>query len=1083
MYHFPMTYEPMIVSTKLVPPRYKPEALCRERLTGLVRNGLDRKLVAITAGPGYGKTTLLMQLLHQAKLPAVWYTLEPGDSVPAVFLSYLVKGIENCCQGASRKKGKSASQAAALLRQSAETSLNHELVAGALINQLAHCRKEELFLILDDYHWLAEDSAVHCFMDYFISHMPEQVHVIIATRSPLPLPSLAGWRAKQELVELGQADLAFTQDELRDLMERRHWPALPEPEVAGMMDHTGGWITGIHLVLRTAGAVRTVQETLNKFSAANQPLFDYFAAEILARETAESRRQLVAAAHLDQLDGENCDAVLERKDSGAMLEQWARRGVFLTRTGPGLYVFHQLFRQFLRDQLAEGETKRSLRRRAGEYYNRIGDHGQAIGFFMEAGAFDRAAELISDRKEDLLFLGNLADLKKWLDLMPEAQFDRYPQLLLARGRLLRERGDHLQEVETLQRAAGLFQQRGDARQWAMALKDLGDAHYVGRDIDAAERVFQQALACCPVPEHRLRSHILNSLGLATRDQGQLDRSYRFFLLAKRSLGTGASTLSDRTSLDNNIALLFLRKGELLKGLAFYRRLMEIWSREYFLEIGVLIANAVRVGVETGQFDVAELWLEAGNRICGPYQDSVSKAALKEAGGYLRMYQGRWTEALALLEQARVDYMAIQYHQRAFIQYRMMARCARLQNKYDAARCFLEQYRANQANALGAPQSIQSIHCLFELSLLQIAEGATADALTNAVAMSAAAKGLQWPMGECMAHAVNAAALMAEGNIPSACRQWDRAASLSVSHGYNGLLLGEARYNPDISSVIAARRRQTKTLAPSLRGFYRSLPERSAVRRTGVTVCLLGPLAFCDEHDSPISVKFRTRKIASLFAYLLLSRDRVCTRDELLRALWDAGPESSESKLYPSISYLKQNLSPLRPAGLPLDRALVDLREHGYVLSGELLWSTDAERFSELAAEVISMPEDTPSQDVIRLCVRGIAAYRGPFLSGIDDPWVIETRGKYRGMYLYLLNKLICHHADAGNFDQAVTHCQTYLKHNPVSDQIRIQYWQMLQRIGKHSDIGLDYRRHKDFLRREYGLQLSAELNDAYRSLA
>jgi LuxR family transcriptional regulator, maltose regulon positive regulatory protein len=1078
MYHFLMPNHPLIVATKLSPPRYKSDAVRRDRLTSLIRNSLDKKIVAITAGPGYGKTTLLVQLLHEAKLPAVWYTLEPGDSAPAVFLAYLVNGIENRSHVANKTKRKRAVRASALLRQGAETALNHELVAGALINELASDRNGELFLVLDDYHWLADDSSVHHFMDYFIGHMPEQVHVIIATRSPLPLPSLASWRAKQELVELGQSHLAFTPSEVQDLLECQYRLSLQEAEIAGMMENTGGWITGIHLVLRTAGDVQTVQETLNKFSAANQPLFDYFAAEILARETAESRRQLVAAAHLDQVDSAGCDAVLERKGSDAILEQWARRGIFITRTGPGSYVFHPLFRQFLRDQLAEGETKRSLLRRAGDYNRRIGDYGRAIGFFMQAGVLDQAAELIAERKEDLLFLGNLADLQHWLDLMPAAQFDRHPQLLLVRGRLLRERGDHLQEIETLQRAAGLFEKHTDARQRAMALKDLGDAHYVGRDIDAALRVFQQALDCCPRTEHRLRSHILNSLGLATRDRGELDRSYRYFLQAKRSLGGDASTLSDRTSLDNNIALLFLRKGELLKGLAYYRRLMEIWSREYFLEIGVLISNAVRVGVETGHSDMAERWLEAGNKICGCYQDNVSKAALKEAGGYLRMYQGRWGDALALMEQARADYMALQYHQRAFIQYRMMARCARLQNDHQAARRYLEQFQANLANETSDRQSIQGINYLFDSSLLQIAARETTEALANAASMACAAKALKWAMGECLAHLVSAAAQFANGKTAVACRQLDQAVTLSVRNGYNGLLRGEARYNPELAAVLDARRRLPHQPAPRLRAYYHSLPKRPQLRRRVVTVLMLGPLAFRDERDRPMPVKLRTRKIASLFAYLLLHRDRVCLRDELLRALWDEGPDRNDNNLYPSVSYLKRNLSSLRPTGLPERIALVNSREHGYTLSGELQWSTDVERFTELAAAAAVFPKDAPGKDIISLCNQGVEAYRGPFLMGIEDPWVQEMRERLRSMLLAMLAILIDHYTSAGRIDQTIHHYQIYLKHDPLADQIRIKYWQALRQAGKLTDVGVDYKRHKRFLRREYNLLPTAEINAA-----
>ena len=63
-------------------------------------------------------------------------------------------------------------------------------------------------LVLDDYHMI-EALAVHESMLFLLEHLPEQLHLIVASRADPPLP-LAGLRARGELVEVRATDLRHT---------------------------------------------------------------------------------------------------------------------------------------------------------------------------------------------------------------------------------------------------------------------------------------------------------------------------------------------------------------------------------------------------------------------------------------------------------------------------------------------------------------------------------------------------------------------------------------------------------------------------------------------------------------------------------------------------------------------------------------------------------------------------------------------------------------------------------------------------------------------------------------------------------
>ena len=73
-------------------------------------------------------------------------------------------------------------------------------------------------LILDDYHLIGA-PAIHSAIAFLLEHLPENMHIVIGSRSDPPLP-LARLRARGQLLELRAADLRFTADETALLPER-----------------------------------------------------------------------------------------------------------------------------------------------------------------------------------------------------------------------------------------------------------------------------------------------------------------------------------------------------------------------------------------------------------------------------------------------------------------------------------------------------------------------------------------------------------------------------------------------------------------------------------------------------------------------------------------------------------------------------------------------------------------------------------------------------------------------------------------------------------------------------------------------
>ena len=75
----------VLLATKLHKPRPRPGFVPRPRLAERLDDGLAQGLVLVCAPAGYGKTTLLADLVQRGEHPVAWLCLDPADNDPARF--------------------------------------------------------------------------------------------------------------------------------------------------------------------------------------------------------------------------------------------------------------------------------------------------------------------------------------------------------------------------------------------------------------------------------------------------------------------------------------------------------------------------------------------------------------------------------------------------------------------------------------------------------------------------------------------------------------------------------------------------------------------------------------------------------------------------------------------------------------------------------------------------------------------------------------------------------------------------------------------------------------------------------------
>lgn len=194
-----------IIKTKLMPPRIKPGMIKRNILINPLLK--EKRIILINAPAGYGKTTIMLQILQQYELATVWYQLDAYDNDPAVFFQYLIAGFQQFLP-------KFGEEATTVIKQG-DFQNNLRLILGKFINSLAQS-KEKISLVLDDFQVINE-PVIHRFIQEFLERLPENVRLLIASRTTLPI-SFSRLMAAGEISIIDSNELRFNHDEIKEYL-------------------------------------------------------------------------------------------------------------------------------------------------------------------------------------------------------------------------------------------------------------------------------------------------------------------------------------------------------------------------------------------------------------------------------------------------------------------------------------------------------------------------------------------------------------------------------------------------------------------------------------------------------------------------------------------------------------------------------------------------------------------------------------------------------------------------------------------------------------------------------------------------
>ncbi len=1050
---------------KIVPSAAAPFVIGRPRIQAYLAAAQRRRVTALSAGAGFGKTTALAgwAVDHHC----AWYRLTTDDRDPVTLARGLLAGLSLRVPGLGEALGSALDGARGPDVRGADlTDAIVPTLAGALQHQLA----SDVVLVIDELdEIIGADGSVRL-VDNLCHMAPSRLHLVLASRADLPFPTQR-LRLHGQLHVLTAESLAFDDDETSTLLVEVGGPDLA-CHAAAVRRLTAGWPAATRLVSETLATAIDPAEVLARLlrSGGAGLVDDLLDAELLDGLPDLTGLLRVGAA-VDDLN-EALLAALDVPTAAATLAAARRRGIHL---GPGFrdgwFTLSPLSREYaLAHLLADPGEPASIRRRAARWHLDQGDAAPALRYLLRADDLPAVAGLLTAHGESLLAAGHTDQVRDAATALPDSL--RTPAIDLLEGEACYTNGDWDQATRCLsrliaedgripaaaawrlaliqhlrgepQRAMSLYRQgledtQGPARERALAAAWGSAAAWLIGDVDSCRELADAAgrLATAAHDDRALAAiHTARAmLAALDGDRRGNDMHYLRALDHAERCGDTLQNIRIRT----NRGSRFVEEGYYAEALSELDHAIGLADLAGFAAIRALaLQNRGEAARRLGRLDDAARDFHAA---LAEHQRMDSRLAAYALTGLGAVYADQGNSSLA---RAAYEEAVALAEPSGDLQGLVPPLCglAHLLATDD-----LDAARAAVARALACGPNLAQTQAQLTAGWIALRAGRPAVAADHAARASSSARRRRDRAG--IAESVELRAATAAADRTTLLREaealWEAlACPLPLARTQLALV--------DAGGPGAARRtlseierdcaeRGARTLAARARVDTRPAPDLAIRTLGGFQVMRSG---------APIPHRaWQSRKARDLLKILLSRRGAPTGREVLCGALWpDADQARASARLSVAISTLRSVLDPDH-TGQP-DR---------YVVSEDRAVWLRLDRMSVDVYTFLSLANSALSADSSRLAAAE-AAYAGDFCE--EDQyadWILPLREEARAAYVSVARALAQRHGAAGEHDAAARYLLRLLAREPYDESANLSLVRQFDAAGRHGDARRMYRNY------------------------
>jgi LuxR family maltose regulon positive regulatory protein len=1085
--------------TKITRPRIS-DVLERSRLFHLLDLKRKAPITWISGPGGSGKTTLVASYLDARKLPCLWYRLDDGDGDIATFFYYM--GLAAGKAAPRSKKPLPLLTPEYLLGIPAFTrryfeelflrlslspsssSLGRKLAAPSALRP----PRPGFILVFDNYQDVPETSPFHEMIKHGLSNIPEDINVIVLSRSAPPL-QMSDLSAKSSMETLDWEDLRFTAGESRAMLQIRN-RKIPQAALHKIYEKMQGWAAG--LVLMTGGpkTAPDMAQPQGDFSRGN--IFAYFAGEIVNNLDNETRDFLLTSSFLPDMTVHNAEVIAGNKRAGQILARLSRDNFFIEKHGTTEvhFQYHPLFREYLLNRSREiypQDHLMGIMQCAAALLETSGRIEDAAELYRLSEDWDKLVPFILSKAAVLMSQGRIRILVQWLKALPPDRREREPWLRYWTA-VCRMPFDLNEGKELFTRAFSAFRDRNDTAgiylAWSGVVESL--IHELGdlRQLDPWISILDDLERAYPFPNPGIEARVSASL---------------FFALALRQPHhPKLPAVKERA-----LAIVKGKEDSSLKiTTAFYLLSFDIWTGD-FVEAEHVVEIMRRIADSTkGLSPLADIlvsmsdgWLSRASGSLRDSYETVLKGLDKANDSGVHMWDHMLlvmgigacidrndnTCAESMIEKFRRTADRARPFDRYYYHRQLAKRLVLAKQLSAAAIHFQEAHSIAVSMGLWYAEAIS--HCT--LSLVLRSAGKKEQAQDHLAESYRIARGVKSGFLEFICLLTESSYSFEDSNQERGTALLKDALALGREKGYvfsfewppvplvYGLCLKALESGIEVEQVKKIIR------------TYNFVPDDPPLHLDNwpwpIKIFTLGGFKLLVD-DKPVEFSGKVqKKPLDLLKALIAFGSTDVGEEKITDALW---PEAAGDLAHKSFEMALQRLRKL----IGRDNAVL-LRNGQVSLDNRQCW-VDIRAFeTALLSADAGMPGENeyasrnPKAEILQRLEKALQTYRGHFLpADTRHPWSAVTRERLRSKFLRLVTKAGEQYEQDGEWKSAVDCFERGLEKDPACEEFYQHLMICHDKLGNRAEAAKTFLRCRSALRHALGIDPSQHTQDIYASL-
>ena len=1081
--------------TKLLPPRPTPALLSRPRLSERLEQNLQHPITLVTANAGSGKTTLVADFVRSGARQYVWYQLDHTDADPAVFLGYITNGIKQVVPGFGEVMLSYLQQAADELAQQPERAVD------VMLNEVLEKIEQQLIIVLDDYHHLGTETAVHNVVDRLISYMPDVMHLIIITRDMPPL-SLARLRSHNSLAVIDRSELLFTDNETQELFRKVFDLELTPEQLKEYRERTHGWITALQLVRQVAQRQALSQteegssiDLVDVLRQSERDIFDYFAEEVFADEPEDVRLYLPRLALLERIETSTCHALFPEANCRSILPALVRRNVFTSIAADERgeeYRLHPLFQSFLRRRLRSEIGRNGVaaeHSRFADYFLERGVWDEALHHLLAAEDYVRAATIIAREGGRWITNGTLGSLVSYVEALPTPVLESHPRALLHRAEASRLQGEYDAAQSMLRRAVTLLHEMGDHAGEAEGLHSLAT---IARRRGEFETAFSYLDRAAELTDEGslVRTKCGNTRGLCLLATGELEAAEREFRAALQLAEEQGEERYARL-IAHNLGLPAMIRGDFGEALRWLRRILpETNAAPPAPQEATAHLNMARAYFYRGDMKACESHLDQALERSQLFNQTSLHGEIFETYGNLYRETSDVARASEFYERAARAHeesgMEITRHELLDEQAVLYLQLGDLQSGRERIDRLIKA-RERAADKMGVTTA------RLVSGRIMLAEGDVEGARRELLPALAYFREHRLNYYEAQASMALAACAHRAGEENESVEHLRRAIDLAARYDYEYWLKRQVEQHRDLFTFTEA----AELLPQDLRAHLMATPQKPQEQQqqqaapssvivvaqqpvTDLSINMLGPVEIFRDPARPLaSDAWTTKRARDILCYIASRRHRRASKDVIIDTFWsDVDFEVVEKNFHPTISHIRKALN----SNQPLKQNFLIYRDGDYQLNQSFSYLIDTAEFDRLLTEGEAARRAREFDRCMNCYESAIRLYRGEFMQGSYDDWVEEQRTFYKEQYLRMLEALASVAQKIEDWPRSLDLAQQILREDPFREDIHCMIMRAYAAAGNRAAIKEQYESLRRLLKKELDVEPVAETRKIYKEL-